>query len=400
MQLRTKLVSEFVCLADKCEDTCCKHWSMQVDSATLERYRKIAPELLDAVEPDGDSQYIMRKDKQTGYCVKFVDGKCGIHLSRGENFLSDACNFYPRITRVARASDIGSDKDASADFVVMTATMSCPEIARIALYGGQPFMFDETSFPRLPQEMKNILPAGLTPEDAVGIHNIFIAATEDATVSAEHIFARISSASRSLQRIEKKNWPNAASLYLRLADSGLPAPDININDSFNLLHALCGLVVASKKTMPPRLQQTVYEMEQALHVTLDWDNVLINTDGGSLEAYNNLHKLWQGEMQEAYCPLLKRWLGAQLSASFYPFAGLGETLTERITIIGVRMAILRLALMSAYSIAGGKLLQNDVVRIVQSLSRFLDHLANSRFSLDIFTETGWIKEGRMLGLLN
>lgn len=261
-------------------------------------------------------------------------------------------------------------------------------------------MFEEASFPRLPQEMKNILPPGLAPEDAVGIHNIFIAAAEDAAASAEHIFARVSSASRSLQRIGEKDWPQAAPLYLRLAGGGLPAPDININDPFNLLHALCGLVVASKKTMPPRLRQTVSEMEQALHVTLDWDNVLIDTDGSSLEAYNNLRKLWQGEMRDNYQPLLKRWLGAQLSASFYPFAGLGETLTQRITIIGVRMAILRLALISAYSVSGGRLQENDVVRIAQSLSRFLDHLANPQFLLEIFTETGWIKEGRILGLLS
>lgn len=387
-QLHTKLVSEFVCLADTCADTCCKHWSMQINSGMVERYKKDAPELLAAVEPDNDGSFIMRKDKQTGYCVKFEDGKCGVHSKYGETFLGDACYFYPRITRTV------------GELNIMTATMSCPEIARIALYGEQPFSFAETSFPRLPQEIKNILPEGLSAEDAMKIHSMFIALTEDSYVSAEHIFARINSVSRSLQRIEKKDWLQAAPLYFRLADGSLPAPEININDPFNLLHYLCGLAVASKKSVPPRLQQTISEMEQALRVKLDWENILIETSDESLAAYNNLHELWQNEMQEIYAPLLKRWLCAQLSAAFYPFAGLGDILPERSTIIGVRLAIFRLALISAYSINDGELHQDDVVRIMQSLSRFLDHLANPVFSLQIYAETGWDKENRISGLLS
>lgn len=386
-QLRAKLVSEFVCTTDKCPDTCCKHWSMQMDLVTYEKYKKDAPELLDAVESDGDVGYIMRKDPQSSYCVKFDGGKCGVHIKYGEDFLGDACYSYPRITR------------AAGEVNVITATMSCPEIARIALYGENPFAIEEVAPSRVPQEIKNILADGLSREDALNIHKLFIAATEDEATSAEQIFARISSASRSLTRIEKKGWLGAASMYLRLADSSLPAPEKNINDPFNLLHSLCGLVVASKKNISPRLQQTISEMENALCVKLDWQNVLINADEKSVAAYENLQKLWQSEMQETYTPLLKRWLGAQISASLYPFAGLGRSLPERITIIGVRLAILKLALISTYSINDGKLHQDDVIRVVQSLSRFLEHLADPSFSLRIYEETGWNKENRLLGLL-
>jgi hypothetical protein len=43
--------------------------------------------------------------------------------------------------------------------------------------------------------------------------------------------------------------------------------------------------------------------------------------------------------------------------------------------------------------------EETVVRVVQSLSRILDHLGDPAFSLSIFTETGWITEPRMRGLL-
>ncbi|MGB1540083.1 MAG: hypothetical protein ACPG80_03920, partial [Rickettsiales bacterium] len=46
---RMAFLEQFQCLGAECEDTCCKSWSMQVDAATLERYKTEAPELLDAV---------------------------------------------------------------------------------------------------------------------------------------------------------------------------------------------------------------------------------------------------------------------------------------------------------------------------------------------------------------
>lgn len=386
-QLRTNLISEFTCLVDKCEDTCCKHWSMQMDVATFDKYKKEAPELMDTVEPDHDGALIMRKDPNTGYCVKFDDGACGIHASYGENFLGDACYFYPRITR-----NVGEN-------VIMTATMSCPEITRIALSSKEPFAFKVSDIPRFPEGIKDILPEGLSDEDAMAVHALFIEATQDDSVSAEKIFARINSVSRSLQKVDKKDWRGASSLYLRLADSSLPAPEENINDPFNLLHSVCGLVVASKKSIPPRLQKTIGEMEQALCVTLDWKNVLIHTSDKSLDAYHCLHAIWKEEMQEVYQPILRRWLGAQLSAATYPFAGLGDGLPDKATIIGVRLAIVRLALMSSYYVNNKNLPQEETIRIIQSLSRFLDHLATPSFSLDIYQETGWDKEKRMLGLL-
>ena len=353
----------------------------------IEKYKKDAPELLAAVEEDYDQTFIMKKDKQTGYCVKLDGGKCGVHIKYGEEFLGDACYSYPRITR------------AVGDTNLVGATMSCPEIARIALYGENPFSIEEVLPSRVPQEIKNILPESLSQVDALSIHKLFIDATQDEAATAEQIFARVSSVSRSLARIEKKDWLRATAMYLRLADSGLPPPEKNINDPFNLLHSLCGLVVASKKSIPPRLQQTISEMEKALHAKLDWQNILIHTSDESLDAYNNLQALWKNEMQETYTPLLKRWIGAQLSSSLYPFAGLGETLTDRVTIIGVRLAIVKLALISIYSINNGKLHQDDVVRVVQSLSRFLEHLADPAFSLQIYKETGWDRESRLLGVL-
>ena len=384
--LRTHVVSQFVCVTDRCPDTCCKHWSMQLDSETLVRYKIQAPELLDSVESQEDGSFIMRKDAQNGYCVRYDGGMCGIHKKYGEDFLGDACYFYPRVTR------------ALGDKVIMGATMSCPEIARMALYNDNPFEWDSAVVSRVPQEMKNILPDGMTVEDVLAVHAAFMAAADDQQAQVTQVFARIASVSRSIQRIAPKDWVRVVPMYLRLADSGLPAPEPHPADAFNIVHALCGLVVASKKPVSTRLQETINDMQAALHVTLDWQNVLIHLSQDSADAYQQLLAHWE-QAKDAYEPLLKRWLAMQLSTACFPFAGLGATLVERITIIGVRLATIKLALMCLYGTYGRSIPQDVVVRAVQSLSRFLEHLGDPAFSLQIYAETGWDKESRMRGLL-
>ena len=74
-------------------------------------------------------------------------------------------------------------------------------------------------------------------------------------------------------------------------------------------------------------------------------------------------------------------------------------LSERITIIGMRLATFKLALQCACYLYGEVLPEETMVRIAQSLARFLDHLGDATFSLSIYNETGWTKEARLRGAL-
>ena len=91
---------------------------MQVDDATITKYQEI-PELLPVTTQENGIN-IMQKCAD-GNCIKLENGLCAIQQKYGEEMLSDACAMYPRISR-----DLG-------DFVVMTATISCPEIEACAV---------------------------------------------------------------------------------------------------------------------------------------------------------------------------------------------------------------------------------------------------------------------------
>lgn len=384
--LRTRVLSQFTCLGDKCEDTCCQGWSMQVDDATYNRYSKEASELLDAVESAKEAPHIMRKNA-SGFCVKFDGGLCGIHKEKGDRFLGDACHFYPRVTRKL------------GDQVLMTATMSCPEITRLALSTDDALGMDSAAIDRLPESLRDYLPEGLSPADALAVHKAFVDAASDKSAGVEQIFLRIASVARSLELVDRKSWPSAVVFYLKHADGRIPPAEINLPDPFNLAHALCGLIVTVHKIPSPRLLTTLDEMEKALAFSLDWQNVQIKTTDESLPSYQRVRALWQQEGAARYADVLRRWLQMQLSLTLFPYAGQGASLSERITLIGVRLATIKLALMCSCSIHGTVLPQDVVIRILQSLSRFMDHLGDPSFSLRIYKETGWIQEARMRGLL-
>ncbi len=383
---QTTLVSKFQCLGEACEDTCCQNWSMQVDDITLAKYTAIGPDLLSSVEMEADGTHVMRRDATTRHCVKMEDGLCKIHKQYGDTMLGDACHFYPRVTRL-----LGSQ-------TLMTATPSCPEVVRLMLALDAPFSTVPASVERLPQTLKNYLPESMTPEAAMAVHRAFLDCAMDESIAPEQALARISSVARRIALLDQATLDQSVPLYLRLADGSLPKAESHPADSFNLLHALCGLVVASHKPVSERLQKTISEMEQSLKATLDWQNVQIALSPESGAARETIQKEWQLAAPR-YAHVLRRYLAMQLSLNLFPFAGLGKDALEHVTFIGVRFATIKLALACAHHLYG-TLADDDVVRIIQSLSRFLDHLGDGTFSLSIYSETGWMKEARLLALFS
>lgn len=384
--LQTDAVAQFSCTGDKCPDTCCKGWGMQLTQETVKQYEQNAPELLDAVT-SGEAEWIMKRDPTTDYCVKFDNGWCGIHAQYGDAMLGDACHFFPRITR------------AYGDNHFMSASISCPEIARISLFSTEGFSWRTSEIERTPYSLKEYQVEGIASADAQGLHQLFLDTALAPQYHSQDALIYISSVARSLDFQPKASWKQAAEFYLRTVESRRVTAEPSINDPFNLINALQGLIGAARKSNRERLLNTIETMARALSVTLDWQTLTINTAPDSATQYERAHSFWQLHCAEAFDPILKRWLAAQLSSAFFPFAGLGHTLSERITIIGVRLATVRLALMCACYEAQAIVPHDEIIRIIQSLARFMDHLADPTFSLAIYAETGWVREARLAGLL-
>lgn len=121
---------DFRCIGTECEDHCCYGWDIIVDKQSYQRYRKLPARglgkrirkavRLNRKDPS-DSRYakILRI---AGTCPFLTpDRLCRIHAELGEDFLPDTCSVFPRHLR------------ARKDWIDISASLACPEIARRAL---------------------------------------------------------------------------------------------------------------------------------------------------------------------------------------------------------------------------------------------------------------------------
>ncbi len=376
----------FQCLGDACADTCCKGWGMQLTQDTVDKYKKNAPELLDAIT-SGEAEHIMKRDPETDYCIKFDKGWCGIHKKYGDEMLGDACHFFPRSTR-----QIG-------DATVMTAALSCPDITRRVLFDTKPDKdFIDTSIERLPYSMKNYAVEGLDDERLLAVHQAFLTTALDETITPERALLRIRSVAASLPHLQPDSLAVAVPFYLGQADGRLPEAEAQLANPLNLLNTLNALVQSAKATNRDRLMQTISEMETAMAVTLDNEQLTIHITDQTEQALESLVQHWHASWHNAINSLLRRWLYGQLSLGLFPFSGLGHAAEERITIIAIRFATVRLGLMALYAKEPSPS-EDEIVRVVQSLARFMDHLADATTSLALYEQLGWTKEARLRGML-
>jgi lysine-N-methylase len=131
----------FRCINSACEDNCCKSWTIPVDKAAIEKYKKLPPSplhtLIDASillaapgREDGDSHthsprpaiFASIRTNESNHCPLLSEERlCAIQVAYGEALLPSACATYPRIVRW-----IGNREEKSL-------TLSCPEAARLVL---------------------------------------------------------------------------------------------------------------------------------------------------------------------------------------------------------------------------------------------------------------------------
>jgi len=123
-------LKDFICLKSTCEDHCCYGWDIYVDKRTYTTYRKCKkPKLQQSFQKKIKRNKIDFSDNKYAKIIKnkndcpFLTEKrlCLIQSVLGESCLPDVCAAFPRHLR-----SIGKH-------VEISASMSCPEIARLAL---------------------------------------------------------------------------------------------------------------------------------------------------------------------------------------------------------------------------------------------------------------------------
>lgn len=142
--LMPEYAKDFACIGEACEDNCChENWIIAIDKKTYNKYMSIAdPNMQEKFKkyikrnPGGHSANfaMLQKEPDVEGCpFETEEGWCSIQLNMGAEALSKTCASYPR--KYLKLGD-------NYEFDVQ---ISCPEVARKALFNEQPMQFVEHS---------------------------------------------------------------------------------------------------------------------------------------------------------------------------------------------------------------------------------------------------------------
>ncbi|MBX9136448.1 MULTISPECIES: flagellin lysine-N-methylase [unclassified Clostridium] len=123
---------EFKCIGGECSDSCCIGWNIDIDKITFRKYFKVQDQEMKKMFQKNiqnnercsseEVDYGIVKLKKDKRCP-FLDEKnyCVIHSNLGEEYLSNVCTCFPRVT-----NKIDETYEMSLD-------VACPEAARLIL---------------------------------------------------------------------------------------------------------------------------------------------------------------------------------------------------------------------------------------------------------------------------
>ncbi len=381
-----KYLSNFSCLADKCPDNCCYGWDIKVDQNTYQLYEKDAPELLNFIDQREEGCFMKKDPEGSGNCIKLKDGLCNIASTYGNTFLSNTCTLYPRI------------RNQLDGIVMVSAELSCPEIARICLFEENPFDIHDGTIER-PLIMDDSQ-AGDGYKIFLDVNKCFIDFCSDKNISLEQVILSIINTAKELEKIEKNEWSEAVTTLLPLSIKDGIEYEYNENDPYKLLQTIVIVLNAAKPSKRRRLLEALAVMENVFQIRINWDSSEIILGSNSIAIYENLFSVWKSPANKNTLETFRRYIQAELALNLFPYSNSsGTTISEQAMILSFKFAFIRLALIGYLQGDGLSLKQETIVKVIQGISRFLDHTREIKLLLSTYEGFGWDEEAHLKSML-
>lgn len=125
---------DFHCIADKCQDSCCIGWEIDIDEDTFDYYKSVDGEIGERLQKhmiveDEVNSFVL---KENGWCPFLNEKKlCDICIHLGEEALSEVCTEYPRFTVTY------------GNVMEKALCLSCEEVGRIVFSSEEKMTFEE-----------------------------------------------------------------------------------------------------------------------------------------------------------------------------------------------------------------------------------------------------------------
>lgn len=148
---------KFRCIADRCKDSCCIGWEIDIDEDTFAYYKSVegtfGRRLSEHMTEEGQNSFALREN---GWCPFLNDQKlCDICIELGEEALCEVCTEYPRFTM---------EYENVREKVL---SLSCEEVGRILFSSAEKTVWEERELPDFCDEAEDAArEAGYAGEDA------------------------------------------------------------------------------------------------------------------------------------------------------------------------------------------------------------------------------------------
>ena len=128
---------DFKCTADKCSDSCCIGWEIDIDDDTMKKYDAVTGEfknkILSGISTSGTPHFILDKHER---CPFLNDSNlCDIYINLGESSLCQICTDHPRYY-----SWFGEIKEGGVG-------LCCESAAKLILTDDEPFSYYDNVIP-------------------------------------------------------------------------------------------------------------------------------------------------------------------------------------------------------------------------------------------------------------
>jgi len=379
--LMPEYLLKFSCIGGMCEDSCCIGWTVTIDKKTFKAYKNNNSLKLKKLfnqfivrnrNNKTDHNYGRIKMDQNNNCPFLSESKlCRIHAEEGEALLSDTCYFYPRSTNRINTT------------LEVCASVSCPEITRLALLEPEPMGFleinQDLSRPfKLSYLIEN---TNNFDEENEPLHyflilRIFvITILQDRRYSLDERFLLLGIVINKVTRLQESNQLRKLPMLLEEYQAQFDGVEdikklINVTD--NNIRAPFSKNFIRQVSDPnilinfpnQRYYECILEITNGLKLE---DNNLIYTQELYMNAYSNYYEPFIQEKEY----ILENYIVNEVFKELYPFAKL-KTINESYIMLLTLYNLIKFHLIgiSAYH----KSLDDDIViKMIQSFTRVILH---------------------------
>ncbi len=151
-QMTLTALEQFACVAERCEDTCCRDWAVTIDRPSLDRLKGFMAStpaghdrLVRLVVLGSPSRHVDALGQvqldENGVCQLLDrDNRCSVQSTYGEEALPTTCAIFPRTAL------------AVGDQIEVGGSLGCPEVARLVLLSADELAMRPARRPMLTRE--------------------------------------------------------------------------------------------------------------------------------------------------------------------------------------------------------------------------------------------------------